>query len=144
MRGVRPELARRVKALRRQHDWSQERLAKEAKLHRNTISNVESGREDCLLSTVYDLAEAFKVDVRDLLMPLRRDASAWVTRVEFEIRRALTEVEELQRLTLPLEARKRIERVGTRLRKGLEGVQQIGLRLGRADEKEEEKPTEDG
>jgi len=120
-------------------------LAKEAKLHRNTIANVESGREDCLLSTVYDLAKALRVDVRDLLMPLRRDAPAWLDRVEAHVRRALSEIEELKEMALPLEARERIERIGTRLRKGLDGVQQVKLRLGRVGgDGEEEESTEDG
>lgn len=142
MRGARSELARRVKALRRQHDWSQEQLAKAAKLHRNTIANVESGREDCLVGTVYDLAEAFQVDVRDLLMPLRRDAPAWLARVETHIRRALSEIEELKQIALPRAARERVESLESRLHKGLEGVQQVKLRLGRTGEGEEEATEE--
>lgn len=130
MKGASLEVARRVKGLRRQRDWSQEELAKRAKLHKNTVFHVESGRGDCLLSTVYRMAEAFEVDVRDLLMPLRRDTATWVAYVEKHALQALAAVEALKPMALSPEASALVEELESRLRRGLDGLQQVKLRLG--------------
>lgn len=137
MKGERAESARRVRALRRQRGWSQEDLAKHAKIHKNTVSNLESGHSDCRMSTLYKVAETFQVDVRDLLMPLRRDASAWIARLEQDLRRAWVEIDELKQLPLSPGARERVERSEHHIRRGLEDLQQVKLRVGRRSEEEQ-------
>jgi len=127
---MRPELGRRIRALRLQRGWNQEELAKRAKLHKNTVFKLESGQSDCLTSTLYKVAEGFKVDVRDLLMPLRRDAPAWVAQVEEDLRRASVRIEKLKRMPLTPEAREQLGQLERRIRQGQEDLQELRLRLG--------------
>lgn len=60
-------IGRRVKSLRKQRELSQEDLSDFLELSRSSISNIESGRHQTPLSTLYELSHLFKIDIHDLI-----------------------------------------------------------------------------
>ena len=58
---------RRLKALREAREFTQETLAKRAKISRVYVAQLERGRQDPTLSVLLRLARALKVDVADLV-----------------------------------------------------------------------------
>lgn len=58
---------RAVRAKREARDWSQEKLAEEAGLHRNYVSSLERGERNVALLNVIKLAEAFNLKASELL-----------------------------------------------------------------------------
>lgn len=67
-------LGRRVRALRHERGYSQERLADEAQLHRTYISQVERGERNLAVLNVLRLAAALGVDPGQLVQHLDADA----------------------------------------------------------------------
>lgn len=67
-------LGRRVRALRHERGYSQERLADEAQLHRTYISQVERGERKLAVLNVLRLAAALGVDPGQLVQHLDADA----------------------------------------------------------------------
>ena len=70
MRGI---LAYRIRSLRVQKKWSQERLALECDLDRTYVSAIERSQWNISLSNVERLANALEVPAWELLRPLRED-----------------------------------------------------------------------
>ena len=64
---LRQRLARNVKARRGLKSWSQEALAEAAGLSQVYISNVETGKKAASVDVIERLAEAFRIDARELL-----------------------------------------------------------------------------
>jgi transcriptional regulator with XRE-family HTH domain len=56
----------RVRSLREQVGLSQETLAERAGLHRTYVSSVERGQRNISLTNIQALADALRVDVREL------------------------------------------------------------------------------
>src|SRR4051794_14899537 len=69
--GFYKEVGARIRQKRRQIGLSQEGLAKAVGLKRPSMSNIESGRQNVLLHTFYDIAETLDTDAIALL-PDRR------------------------------------------------------------------------
>lgn len=62
------KLARIVKLLREQKEWSQEKLARMADVSNNTITNIEVGNQlNPTIETLKKIAKALEVDVKDLM-----------------------------------------------------------------------------
>ena len=66
-RGVRAILAQNVRALRRELEWSQEKLAEGAELDRTYISEIERAIGNPSLETIARIASALQVTAADLL-----------------------------------------------------------------------------
>lgn len=62
------KLARTVKQLREQKEWSQEKLARMADVSNNTITNIEVGNQlNPTIETLKKIAKALEMDVKDLI-----------------------------------------------------------------------------
>lgn len=59
-------LGARIKALRKQKGWSQERLAERASISTQYLSNIERGKENPTLDLLLRLAESLKVSPADI------------------------------------------------------------------------------
>jgi len=59
-------LGTRIKALRKQRGWSQERLAERAGISTQYVSNIERGKENPTLDLLLGLAEALRVSAAEL------------------------------------------------------------------------------
>ena len=66
---VRATLARNIKAFRGRKNWSQADLAEKSGLSIVYLSDIERGNKWPYLDTLVKLAEAFKVEVYELLKP---------------------------------------------------------------------------
>ena len=66
---VRATLARNIKAFRGRRNWSQADLAEKSGLSIVYLSDIERGNKWPYLDTLVKLAEAFNVDVYELLKP---------------------------------------------------------------------------
>ena len=66
---VRAALAGNIKALRSRRNWSQADLAEKSGLSIVYLSDIERGNKWPYLDTLVKLAEAFKIEVYELLMP---------------------------------------------------------------------------
>jgi transcriptional regulator with XRE-family HTH domain len=62
-------LARNLKRLRAERNWSQEDLALESSLHRTFVAHVERGMRNISLDNLEKLAMALRVPVHQLLIP---------------------------------------------------------------------------
>jgi len=60
-------MAAKLKALRKQRGWTQERLAMESGVGRSHLARLETGRQDPTLSTLEKLAKALSVKVGRLV-----------------------------------------------------------------------------
>lgn len=65
-RTLRRHLAKSLRALRENRDWSQEKLAEESGLHRTYVSLIERGQCNVGLDNLEGLANTFGVSVADL------------------------------------------------------------------------------
>lgn len=63
---LRELFARRVKALRAEHGWSQDELAAISGLHRAYVGTIERCEKSVTLDTVEKIAKAFGVSVSEL------------------------------------------------------------------------------
>jgi transcriptional regulator with XRE-family HTH domain len=79
-RRPRPEtlqlLSHNLKLFRAQYEYSQERLADEAGLHRTYVGDLERCEQNPTLSTLEALADAFGIQIADLLVPASKSARA--------------------------------------------------------------------
>ena len=57
----------RVRALRKERRWTQERLAEAADLHENYVSRLETGEQEPGLFVILRLCRAFAIKAGDLL-----------------------------------------------------------------------------
>lgn len=62
----RMELGNRVRELRQERGWTQERLAEASGIHTTYISGVERGLRNVSIDNVHRLAVALEVSVREL------------------------------------------------------------------------------
>ena len=60
----------RLKEIRLEQNLSHEKLAEKTKLHRSTISLIESRKRQPTLLTCFKIAEALDVDLADLIKAL--------------------------------------------------------------------------
>jgi len=73
---VRAVLARNIKVFRGRRNWSQADLAEKTGLSIVYLSDIERGNKWPYLDTLVKLAEAFKIEVFELLIPEIKPASA--------------------------------------------------------------------
>jgi len=60
-------IARNLRALRKERNLSQERLAEVAGLHRTYVGSIERGERNVSIDNIERLAQALRLDVVDLL-----------------------------------------------------------------------------
>lgn len=63
---IKKKFGERVKLLRIDKGWSQEKLALEANLDRTYIPSIEKGVRNVSIIVIEKLAQALKVDIKDL------------------------------------------------------------------------------
>jgi transcriptional regulator with XRE-family HTH domain len=61
------KLGNKIKFERMKRKWSQEKLAEEADLSMRSISLLECGKNDARFSTISKIAEAFDIEISDLV-----------------------------------------------------------------------------
>ena len=61
------EIGHRIRILRKERGLSQERLSELAGLHPVSMSNIECGKVNVVISTYFSLAKALDVELADLL-----------------------------------------------------------------------------
>jgi transcriptional regulator with XRE-family HTH domain len=66
------EFAERIRELRAERGWSQERLAEEADLHRTYIGGIERALRNVSLFNISKLAHAFDVPIAELFSRTRK------------------------------------------------------------------------
>jgi transcriptional regulator with XRE-family HTH domain len=71
---VRKALALNLQRIRREKDWSQEKLSFESGIHRTYISGLERGVRNPTITVVQKLAKTLKVPLGALLDPPARKA----------------------------------------------------------------------
>jgi transcriptional regulator with XRE-family HTH domain len=59
-------LAKRIKQLRREHDWTQEEFAERASIQRSYLADLERGGRNPSVRTLIKMANAFRVSLKDL------------------------------------------------------------------------------
>ena len=64
------KVSKRIADLRKDKGFTQERLAEEADIDRVALANIETGRRRPTLITLYKLAVALKVDVKEFFVKL--------------------------------------------------------------------------
>jgi transcriptional regulator with XRE-family HTH domain len=64
--------AERIRELRAERGWSQERLAEEADLHRTYIGGIERSLRNVSLFNIDKLAHGFGVPIAELFAPSRK------------------------------------------------------------------------
>ena len=64
---IRVRFGRRVRLLRAKRNWYQEDLAAHAGISRSHLSHIERGSPEVCLDTIEHLAEAFEMDISELL-----------------------------------------------------------------------------
>ncbi|MDR0301255.1 MAG: helix-turn-helix domain-containing protein [Treponema sp.] len=73
---VRAALAKNIKTLRSRRDWSQADLAEKSGLSIVYLSDIERGNKWPYLDTFVKIAEAFNVEIYELLMPENKQPAA--------------------------------------------------------------------
>ena len=63
------QLKNRLKVLRAERDWSQERLAKELGVSRQTINAIETGKYDPSLPLAFKFAQLFDLSIEEIFDP---------------------------------------------------------------------------
>ena len=64
---IQKRFGKKVRQLRNERGFSQERLGELAKLHRTYIGMIERGEKNITLTNIEKLAKALKVNVTDLV-----------------------------------------------------------------------------
>lgn len=59
----------RLKVLRAEREWSQEQLAQQAGVSRQTINAIETGKYNPSLDLAFTLADIFELKIEDLFFP---------------------------------------------------------------------------
>lgn len=65
-------LARNVRRLRKEKEWSQDHLAAEVEIEQNAVSLIENGRANPTLLVIEGLASALGVSLAELLEPVAK------------------------------------------------------------------------
>jgi len=61
------KLAKRIKELRKIHNFTQDELAFRANIGRSTLGNIETAQNDVTFSKVHKIAQAFDLSLSDFL-----------------------------------------------------------------------------
>lgn len=61
------KLAKRIKELRKEYDYTQDELSFLAKIGRSTLANIESAQNDVVLSKLNRLAKVFNMSLSEFL-----------------------------------------------------------------------------
>jgi transcriptional regulator with XRE-family HTH domain len=98
--GIRSQLGQRVRELRLAYRATQEQLAERAGLSYKFIGEIERGKANPTVDTLYRLAKALRVEIHELLLsPDRQTGSQAVYRIGFHdvalIREALKSADRL-------------------------------------------------
>lgn len=67
--GLYVALGKIVRSRREREGMTQDELARRVGMTRTSITNIESGRQKVQLHTLYDVADALNVPIKDLLPP---------------------------------------------------------------------------
>ena len=59
----------RLKVLRAERDWTQEELAQRAKVSRQTINAIETGKYNPSLELAFTLAAIFETQIEEMFFP---------------------------------------------------------------------------
>lgn len=65
IRKLKNSIGRKLKALRKEHNLSQEKIAEYVDMSREHISCIERGKNLASTETLYRLAEYFKIDIKE-------------------------------------------------------------------------------
>ena len=63
----------RLRILRAERKWSQQRLAEELSVSRQTINAIENGKYDPSLPLAFKMAHLFNLSIEDLFEPEEKD-----------------------------------------------------------------------
>ena len=63
---IKKKFGKRVKALRIEKGWSQEKLALNADLDRTYIPSIEKGERNVSITVIEKIAKAFKINIKHL------------------------------------------------------------------------------
>jgi transcriptional regulator with XRE-family HTH domain len=63
---IKQKFGQRVKFLRKNKGWSQEKLALNSDLDRTYIPDIESGKRNVSISVIEKIAKAFEIKIKDL------------------------------------------------------------------------------
>lgn len=61
------KLAKRIKELRKQNNFSQDELSFRSNITRSTLGNIETAKNDVVLSKLNKIAKAFGISLSELL-----------------------------------------------------------------------------
>lgn len=61
------QLAKKIRKLRNEREWSQEELADRANLHRTYISHLENGKRQISVETLCKIAKGFGITSSELM-----------------------------------------------------------------------------
>ncbi len=61
------KLAKRIKELRKQNNFSQDELSFRSNIARSTLGNIETAKNDVVLSKLNKIAKAFGISLSELL-----------------------------------------------------------------------------
>lgn len=61
------KLAKRIKKLRKQNNFSQDELSFRSNIARSTLGNIETAKNDVVLSKLNKIAKAFGISLSELL-----------------------------------------------------------------------------
>lgn len=64
---IQKKIGEKVKRLRKDHEWTQQKLAEKIKMDITTINEIENGRRNPSIKTINKLARALKVNPSELL-----------------------------------------------------------------------------
>lgn len=66
MENIKIKFGLKIKELRKQKSYSQEKLAKLASIEKSYISNIENGNRNVSLEVINKLAKAFEIEIDQL------------------------------------------------------------------------------
>ncbi len=62
-------LGKRIKALRLERKWTQEKFAEAAKINDKEVSHIEAGRRNITIETLIKISNSFDIEAYTLLKP---------------------------------------------------------------------------
>jgi transcriptional regulator with XRE-family HTH domain len=88
-------LGENVKSRRKARNWTQESLGEKVDVSRNTISDIETGKDFAGAKILVNLAIAFETEVYELFKPdgvLPDKSTDIISKYSYEVRKAVMEV----------------------------------------------------
>lgn len=65
LKKIQNTIGRKIKALRIEHDLTQDELAFDIKISRDHLSNIENGKHPINIKNLYKFSKYFNVDMKD-------------------------------------------------------------------------------